>query len=120
MRKAVTTKKPLDIVHPVRDQIYTLEEILNSLKLPDSPSLLIDEQNNCIQSSHVTEEELLGVPGISDTRWRYERTTHEWIPLFRYVDDMCITHFCEIQATHDGNGKWVTPKGYPRVEPELL
>lgn len=120
MGDSVANQTPHNTTNPVRNQNYTLHEILNSLRLPDSPFLLIDEQNNCIQSSHITQEELLQVPGISGTRWRYVRTTHEWIPLFRYVDDRCISNFCDIQATHDGNGKWVTPKGYPRVEPELL
>jgi len=119
MCNAVATEMSHNSDLPVRLQIYSLREILYSLSLPDSPFLLIDAQRNCIQHSHITDEDLPRVAGIADTRWRYECTTHELIPIFRYVDDRSITDFCDVQVVHDGNGKWVTPKGYPRIEPEL-
>ena len=111
--------------------VYTLHQILKDLVLLDSPSLLFDlagpndEQmvlsQHVVQDSHVLPDDLLTIPGFADTKWQYERTTSEWIPLFHYVDTAPITDFVDMEPEIDfdlteKNVWWATPKGYPREQ----
>lgn len=98
---------------------YTLREVLQ-LNLLDMPSLCINA--GVIQHSHVTDEQLLSVPGLADTRWYYIRTTHEWIPIFKCVDDAAVIACVDIRPSlspYDSpDAKWITPKGFPRLQYE--
>jgi hypothetical protein len=118
-------------VYPRSDQIYTLAEI-SGLYLRDSPFLrgFAAGRHVVIQSSHLTEEELLAVPGAAESQWRYVRETEEWIPIFEFVGpENGIAQFCDMayafdwsKEAYDHQGElWVTPKGHPRrqfMEPE--
>lgn len=77
-----------------------------------------------IQNSHLTEEQLLSVPGLADTVWQYLRTTHEWIPIFRYVGTTDLREVLDVElgANPDWDRDqrkwwWATPKGFPREQP---
>lgn len=105
--------------YPVPYNIYTLEEI-TTLNLKDSPALIVHNRNG-VQDSHITEEELLSVPGIKQTKWKYIRTTHEWIPIFTYAsEEPWETYFDSEPYRSDfkqsENDLWITPKGFPRKQ----
>ena len=104
---------------PRRGQIYTLREILTLLELHDSPSLgvMLDGKRGVIQDAHLTEEQMLGVPGMADTKWRYAYTTDEWIPVFDYVGPIAQLRAClDYEPDFNHDGLWVTPKGFPRKQ----
>jgi hypothetical protein len=111
-------------VYPQRGHVYTLHEVEKVLDLDDSAHLGIVYQGKrtVIQTSHLTADQLLSVPGFKDTFWRYLYTTHEWIPVFEYdVDEnRPITDFVDVEQwlEQDGptEGWWCTPKGFPREQ----
>jgi hypothetical protein len=110
---------------PLRGQKFLLSEVYN-LMLRDSPhfSILLEDADRvtrdaCIQNSHLTEEEMLSVPGFKDTQWVYVRETYEWIPIFQYAssNERPITDFVDYgRSTFEyvDDYFWVTPKGFPR------
>jgi hypothetical protein len=100
------------MLFPVFNTVYTFNEIM-SLDLPDIPFLqfVYNDKECVIQTSHITNESLLTIPGMSESKWRYERTSREYIPLFWYADDNIQT-LVDIKETK--NAYWVTPKGFPR------
>ena len=115
-------------IFPKRQQVYTLDEIENVLYLRDSPSLVVSGIG-VIQTSHLSNDEFLSIPGIRDTKWRYVRETNEWIPIFRSVElednfnlikscidyEEWITKWADSDnESDDGKLYWVTPKGFPR------
>lgn len=101
------------MAYPVMHSVYTAREVYE-LELLDSPFLrfCVGGSMAVIQTTHLTEEQLLSVPGFADTRWRYQRTTHEWIPLFMAVSDTEVYACVDIELGPDE--PWVTPKGFPR------
>lgn len=103
--------------YPRRGVIYTLRDILEKLQLDDSPFLYCD--GGVIQTSHVTNEQLLSVPGMAETRWEYLRTTSEWIPLFLSVDSSGTVPV-DVEPNTDPDAKpgslWITPRGFPRKQ----
>jgi hypothetical protein len=114
--------------YPVRGQTYTYREIA-SLTLEDSPHLCFRHecQDGVIQTSHVTEEQLMNVPHMADSQWRYIRTTDELIPVFTFVgetDYPDIRKLCNLEQLRDYvtgepvEGWWATPIGYPRNQTE--
>lgn len=105
---------------PRRGEEYSFEELLQ-LTLDDDANLSFVHEglNAVIQSTHITDAELLSVPGFSQTRWRYIRTTSEWIPIFHAVDSeevlKCVDvepSACKFTTPH----WWATPKGFPREQ----
>lgn len=115
-------------MYPVRGNWYTLHQIEKQLSLEDSASLSFEYKGRegCIQNSHLTAEQLLSVPGIADSKWRYRSTTNEWIPVFEYADERPITDFVDLErwfdSDYNGGGQysddvwWATPKGFPRKQ----
>jgi hypothetical protein len=112
-------------VYPRRGVVYTLRQILEDLDLDDGPSLGFNSEfgHAVIQNSHVTDAQLLSVPGLADTRWRYVRTTHEWIPVFEATDDAAVCACVDVSKDYDElmqcDDIWVTPKGFPRENPTV-
>lgn len=113
-------------VHPTPHHVYTLREVYESLLLDGSPWLGFFARGalQSVQTSHMTAEELLSVPGFADTRWAYVRTTSEQVPVFRYVsspDMQTMFNFVDMTEYKDSaTGEWlawVTPKGFPREAP---
>ena len=110
--------------NPVRGQQYTLREVFN-LNLRDSPHLgvTIDGKDGVIQNSHLTEEEMLTIPGFADTKWTYRYETDEWIPIFQYAKlnppiENFVDHEPAIDAwSHEETDElWIIPKGFPREQ----
>ncbi len=120
--------------YPYPGNIYTLAQIMEQ-DLPDAPSLgfrmapnpsapaEIESVLAVIQDSHLTVEQLLYVPGLADTEWRYIRTTNEQVPVFNYAGELEKLLACVDIEPEIGNfgqeecyGWWVTPKGYPRPQ----
>jgi hypothetical protein len=71
---------------PVSNRVYTTLEVYE-LDLPDSPNLLFyvkdgSYDKSVVQTSHITDEELLANADFGNLRWYYLRTTSEWIPVF--------------------------------------
>jgi hypothetical protein len=102
---------------PKYNTVYTFKEIM-LLELSDAPFLLFIYNNKecVIQSSHITDESLMNIPGMSESKWCYEKTTHECIPLFWY-DDIDIETIVDITLSKNSIEEyWVTPKGYPREQ----
>lgn len=101
--------------------VYTASQVF-ALDLLDSPSFgfWVDGHQAVIQTAHTSIEELLSVPGFAATKWRYLRTTHEWIPVFQAVDNGAVIACMDIEPSihpFDEPGTfWVTPKGLPREQ----
>lgn len=68
--------------------IFTLKDLL-ALTLTDTPCLNISHENETypIQTSHISEEELLSIEGWGKSTWVYKFTTSEWIPIFEATPD---------------------------------
>lgn len=113
-------------MQPVRSQVYTLHTILTQLSLQDSPILEIwvGEEKTAIQDSHVCAVELLAVPGWSELRFTYLRTTDEWIPIFRIAseDEAAVLELVTVENEINYKGErepdqyWVVPKAFPREQ----
>jgi hypothetical protein len=113
---------------PVRGEVYTLKEVLQ-LQLRDGPSLIIQNPRGkfpaegVIQNGHVTDSELLSVPGFAETRWKFSHETSEWIPIFHYTEEIDIRTFVDIEVYEDVLEErpvlWITPKGFPRERPQI-
>lgn len=113
---------------PIRGKTYPLHFVENSLRLDDAPHLCFPVEFICpehrtdwvpIQTSHLTKDQLLSVPGFRDTWWKYVRTTHEWIPIFHWseVNTRALTDFVEVHDVRDRDLRqmfWSTPLGFPR------
>ena len=112
---------------PVRNQTYTYSEICK-LYLRDSPCLAFDHQYipGVIQTSHITEDQMLSVPLMSESKWIYVRETDEWIPIFRFssYNTISITDLVDLEKHEfsercfDEKTWWATPKGFPRPQSE--
>lgn len=112
---------------PVVNEVYTLDEIYK-LDLRDSPSLCFMYQGltGCIQDSHLSSENLLAIPGMKESKWKYIYETDEWIPIFQFdqtEDAADISKLVDLEVWVDvlnerNNSKmwWATPKGYPRSQ----
>jgi hypothetical protein len=87
------------IERPVPGRTYTLKEILKNLALGDSPFLRFPYEGKIcvIQDGSLSDDELLAVEGLAETKWRYQYTTSELCPLFMYVDDTPITDLVVIE-----------------------
>jgi hypothetical protein len=116
-------------IRPVRNMLFSLRDIFTRLDIDDSPCLgfvvLVNgkRHESVLQYSHVTEAELLSVPGFADSIWKYSHTTNEWIPVFRYAGSAPITDFIDQEASinrwelgDDPDTQWCTPKGFPRKQ----
>lgn len=106
---------------PQRGGIYSLWTVMKELALTDSPHLgfRYAGKSGVIQTSHVTLEQLLSVPGLSETQWQYVRTTSEEIPVFSYWEQPgeFIDDFVDLKLRLDEPGCWwATPKGFPRKQ----
>lgn len=108
-------------IQPRTQQVYRLDEILKGMELPDSPFLTIrhEGKSGSIQDSHITNEQLLSVPGIGGTWWRYSHTTNEDCPIFYWhsKNEYPFTLFVDVEDD-ESNEKalWITPKGFPRKQ----
>lgn len=103
------------IAFPTRGQIYTLEEI-NKLPLRDSPCLRIFHNNRWeyVQNSSTDLGALCEKnPIIRDSRWVFERETHEWIPVFNFARDNEWP--VELVVTMEPT-KWVDIYGQPEPQ----
>ena len=78
--------------YPFRQQTYTFSQICK-LYLRDNPCLSFQHNGirGVIQTSHVSDEQLLSVPLMADSKWVYIRETFEWIPVFRFSDQNTIS-----------------------------
>lgn len=111
---------------PKMGAILTLKE-LEMLDLPDSPCLEFRFKGivGWVQNSHITQEDFLSNENFNSTKWRYQYTTREWIPVFIYVDDRPINQFLDLELMdreknytpdEDPDTWWATPKGFPREQ----
>ena len=110
---------------PVKGQTYTTDEVYNKLALADSPFLTVvwDGTRRPVQTGHMSRVDIAKwiETCASKARWRYLRTTHEWIPLFDlsdWIDNP--TTICEIMKQpdpfllDDAESRLVVhPKGFP-------
>jgi hypothetical protein len=108
------------VKYPLIGVTYTLEQMYQ-MNLGDLPCLQIRDVG-VVQDSHLTEEELLSIPGMKDTHWLFVRTTSELIPVFIYaLNNPPYTDFFDAVPYKDPYQSttdllWVTPKGYPRTQ----
>jgi hypothetical protein len=58
------------------------------------------------------------VPGIAQTKWRYVRETHEWIPIFLWADPGNPRDVVDVEPLLGDRKRylWITPKGFPREQ----
>lgn len=97
---------------PKNNIVYSFYEI-TQLNLQDLPFLqfVYNDTEYVIQTSHVDDNELLSVPGMSESLWCYEKTTREGIPLFWYFNyDVDILTLVDINEIENGT-YCMTPKG---------
>jgi hypothetical protein len=106
--------------YPRGGEVYTLEQITRELYLRDSPALMVqlNAKMSCVQNSHLTDNELLSVPGFAQTKWRYIRETDEWIPVFHWADAADPCKFLDVEPLNDEPDRydWITPKGFRREQ----
>jgi hypothetical protein len=112
---------------PIRNQTYTYSEICK-LDLRDSPHLGFEHQDTSgvIQTGHTTQDQMLSVPLMSESKWTYVRETDEWIPIFRFssYNTISITDLVDLEKDEfskrcfDEETWWATPKGFPRPQSE--
>jgi len=111
---------------PEVGSIHTFGEI-SDMDLPDSPCMefVLDGITGWIQDSHITVENLKTCEGLMATKWRYLYTTREWIPVFRYADEVDLRTVLDIELMdreknytpdEDPDTWWATPKGFPREQ----
>lgn len=118
---------------PVQGRVYTFAEV-SKLDLLDSPSLCLwlsfehptrgnVDVDTCIQTAGVPDDGMLLVPGMSESKWRYIRTTSEWIPIFRFVGenpanlvDVQLDSDFDSPYSNDNISLWLTPKGHKRPQ----
>jgi hypothetical protein len=111
-----------NLVKPRVGQVYSSEEILRNLDLRDTPffMFMFNDHRVVIQTSHMTDSEVLSVEKFSDVRWKYIRETSEWIPIFHAVDNDEILRLVNIEKSTDnydgGDGYWVTLVGHHREQ----
>jgi hypothetical protein len=108
--------------NPKPGQVYSFKEIAEELILKDSPFLFLEIPGSAIgslqviQTSHVSDEEMLKIPRMAKSLWVYVRTTPESIPLFWAVDNIKALELVNYQQDLSPYSKpgsmWVTPKGY--------
>ncbi|HRP36230.1 MAG TPA: hypothetical protein PLS50_00290 [Candidatus Dojkabacteria bacterium] len=107
-------------MYPKVNEIYTLDQICNVLELDDIPCLEFKfGRYGNVQMSHVTNEQILSIPLFSETKWKYIRTTFEWIPIFKYSEEnkYPISRFLDLEINIDQPSTWwATPKGFPRKQ----
>jgi len=112
---------------PQRGAVYNLSEILCDLELLKSACLCFYVQDLCysdnrssteqiVDFTHLTDDQLLAIPGWSETQWRFAYETEEWTPVFRAIDDRSVERLCHIEPYVDRdmqsiNHMWVTPRG---------
>lgn len=100
----------------IRGQTFTLAQML-AADLPDSPWLGFNSPKagdtllTVVQTSHVTQEQMLALPRWAETEWQYAYTTSEMIPVFQAVDDQLIEDLCDFCLSDDLNTSMVFPKG---------
>lgn len=121
--------------YPRSNTVYTLAEVYQ-LDLKDSPSLGfyvsrrhvmaqfgvdfpgMQPMPSVIQDSHVSVNLSDISPEWAALRFRYLRTTQEWIPVFQAIDDDAVVALCDVVYVYDvlinHYGTQVTPKGHPR------
>jgi hypothetical protein len=97
-------------MYPVFGNVYSYTELMN-LDLSDSPSLLFycEDMECVIQDAHVDQESMNSILG--ETMWCYIQTTHEQIPIFRFVGEDILPY---VDMTKMNDGYWVVPKGMKR------
>lgn len=110
------------MTRPQRGQIYTARAVYD-LDLPDSPCLMvrIEGKQQPVQTSHVSDTELLSDPTFAGTEWEYRYTTNEWIPVFEYAGTTPLNEFLTWEPYKDPyyadrGWFWVTPRHCPRVQ----
>lgn len=109
------------LIRPVPQVVYTAAQIYRELHLMDSPALVVrhGELEGTMQDSHIADiEHVLANPSFANSKWRYQRTTHEWIPIFTYVPEegKPVTEFLDLEECteyDDTKCWWVTPVGFP-------
>ena len=109
-------------IRPRPGQVYSSQEIIKDLSLRDSPffKFMFGDHSVVIQTSHMTDEQLLSVEGFASVPWKYIRETHEWIPIFHCVDQDAILRLVNIEEStddfDDGDKYWVTLVGHHREQ----
>lgn len=116
------------MAYPRLNQVYTTAQI-DELDLDDSPALIIvhEGRKGAIQDAHISIS-LGKIPGLADLKWRYSRTTNEWIPIFHLVDGQEEAMLAVLDLVPYKNpsefayarddGWWITPKAYPHTQEE--
>jgi hypothetical protein len=87
--------------YPVQGQVYTLAEILN-LTLRDAPFLRFYHNDKLVVVQTLGSD--VGTvcqdnPKLLESKWKYIRETHEWIPLFNYAGEEPVTDYVQISPT---------------------
>jgi hypothetical protein len=112
----------VDHKYPVTGAIYTLLE-MTELSLPDEPFLRFRHQGEIAviqEGGTISTEELLAIPEIANSKWRYQYTTHEYIPLFMYAGESDILELVTVEDNlHNDHGDdpfWAYFKADPRPQ----
>lgn len=92
------------LIIPKAGEVYTLKQINTEMYLRDSPHLefTLNDARFPIQDSHLETSMSEAVPDMADSKWKYIRETHEWIPIFIYVGERPIEEMVEFAGSHHG------------------
>lgn len=115
-----------ELHRPVPDGVYTTRQIYEQLNLPDDPALQVWTMDGYqpIQTSHVTSEQILALPGVAELKWEFKWITREEIPIFRYFFlDLDIGDFITVEDSvcefDKPRTKWICFKGLYRKQYEI-
>lgn len=112
---------------PQRGVVYSLSEVLCDLELLETACLCFRVQDLCYPEnrstteqvliySHLKDEQLLAMPGWSETQWKFAYETDEWMPVFVAIDDIAVEKLCVIEPlvgrdVRYSSSMWVFPRG---------
>lgn len=98
---------------PIAGQIFSYAQ-LAELDLMDSPCLGIHVQHSYLNVQHAHDLDIGKVGEImAATKWRYVRTTDEWIPVFECVtpDELNVAVDIVLATRYQRVEAFMTPKG---------
>ncbi len=113
-------------IRPIPGSTYSYRTIVEHLDLADVPYLQIriSGRRTVIQTTHVSQEDLLTITGFGETLWTYVRTTSEGVPVFTAVsgkNSESLAAMVDVvtyrDPDFDNSVIWVTPKGFLRQYP---
>lgn len=86
----------MTLAYPVRNQVYSLQQIMNDLNLDDLPFLNFRHEGVLVVIQD-GEDDPLEIPEMANSLWKYLYTTDEMCPIFHYVGEVDILTLVDVR-----------------------